>query len=84
MEGIGGSPTTRSEVTALAIPERFNMAWYFLDRNVEEGRGDRRCLLWRDEAFTYRDVQARANRCGQAPLGYCAFRTFSSANRLAE
>jgi len=53
-------------VTPLAIPERFNMAWYFLDRNVEEGRGDRRCLLWRDEAFTYRDVQARANRCGQA------------------
>ena len=42
------------------------MAWYFLDRNVEEGRGDRRCLLWRDDAFTYREVQARANRCGQA------------------
>ena len=42
------------------------MAWYFLDRNVEEGRGDRRCLLWRDDVFTYREVQARANRCGQA------------------
>jgi benzoate-CoA ligase family protein len=53
-------------VTALEFPERFNMAWYFLDRNVEEGRGDRRCLRWRDQAFTYRDVQARANRCGQA------------------
>jgi benzoate-CoA ligase family protein len=53
-------------VTALEFPERFSMAWYFLDRNVEEGRGDRRCLLWRDQAFTYRDVQARANRCGQA------------------
>jgi benzoate-CoA ligase len=53
-------------VTAFAFPERFNMAWYFLDRNVEEGRGDRRCLLWRDQAFTYRDVQAGANRCGQA------------------
>src|SRR6185436_19502502 len=23
-------------------------------------------LLWRDQTFTYRDVQARANRCGQA------------------
>jgi benzoate-CoA ligase len=53
-------------VTALAFPERFNMAWYFLDRNVAEGRGDRRCLLWRDQVFTYREVQARANRCGQA------------------
>jgi benzoate-CoA ligase family protein len=53
-------------VTALAFPERFNMAWYFLDRNVEEGRGNQQCLYWRDQAFTYREVQARANRCGQA------------------
>ena len=45
------------------------MAWYFLDRNVEEGRGDQRCLYWRDQAYTYREVQARANRCGQALRG---------------
>jgi benzoate-CoA ligase family protein len=50
----------------MAFPERFNMAWYFLDRNVEEGRGDKRCLFWRDQAFTYREVQARANRLGNA------------------
>ena len=42
------------------------MAWYFLDRNVEEGRGDKRCLYWRDQAFTYREVQAAANRLGNA------------------
>jgi benzoate-CoA ligase family protein len=53
-------------VTPLAFPERFNMAWYFLDRNVEEGRGDKRCLYYRDEAYTYREVQARANRFGNA------------------
>jgi benzoate-CoA ligase len=52
--------------TPIAFPERFNMAWYFLDRNVEEGRGDKRCLYHRDEAFTYREVQARANRFGNA------------------
>ena len=50
----------------LEFPERFNMAWYYLDRNVEEGRGDKRCLFWRDEAYTYREVQARANRFGNA------------------
>ncbi|HUG52899.1 MAG TPA: benzoate-CoA ligase family protein [Vicinamibacteria bacterium] len=50
----------------MEFPERFNMAWYFLDRNVEEGRGQKRCLLWRDQAFTYREVQARANRLGNA------------------
>ena len=48
------------------FPERFNMAWYFLDRNVEEGRGDKRCLYWRDDAYTYREVQARSNRFGNA------------------
>jgi len=31
-------------MTAMEFPERFNMAWYYLDRNVEEGRGDKRCL----------------------------------------
>jgi benzoate-CoA ligase family protein len=50
----------------MEFPERFNMAWYFLDRNVEEGRGDKRCLYYRDEAFTYREVQAQANRFGNA------------------
>ncbi len=50
----------------LEFPERFNMAWYFLDRNLEEGRGGKTCLYWRDLAFTYAEVQARANRFGNA------------------
>jgi benzoate-CoA ligase family protein len=48
------------------FPERFNMAWYFLDRNVEEGRGDKTCLYYRDESYTYREVQVRANRFANA------------------
>ncbi|HEX6738631.1 MAG TPA: benzoate-CoA ligase family protein [Vicinamibacteria bacterium] len=52
--------------TPMEFPERFNMAWYFLDRNVEEGRGDKRCLYYREEAYTYREVQAQANRFGNA------------------
>jgi len=48
------------------FPERFNMAWYFLDRNVEEGRAEDVCLLYRDERYTYREVQARANRFANA------------------
>jgi benzoate-CoA ligase len=47
---------------AMEFPERFNMAWYFLDRNVEEGRGDETCLYFREESYTYREVQARSNR----------------------
>ncbi len=52
--------------TPMDFPERFNMAWYFLDRNVEEGRGAKTCLYYRDEVFTYREVQARANRVAHA------------------
>jgi benzoate-CoA ligase len=48
------------------FPERFNMAWYFLDRNVEEGRGGKPCLYYRDEAYSYREVQARSNRFANA------------------
>jgi benzoate-CoA ligase len=46
----------------MTFPERFNMAWYFLDRNLEQGRGDKICLYYRDERYTYREVQDRANR----------------------
>ncbi len=48
------------------FPERFNMAHYFLDHNMEEGRGDKVCLYYRDERYTYREVQARANRFANA------------------
>ena len=50
----------------MEFPERFNMAWYFLDRNLEEGRGGKTCLYYRDEAWTYREVQARSNRFANA------------------
>ena len=50
----------------MEFPERFNMAWYFLDRNVEEGRGGKTCLHWRDESWTYAQVQAESNRFGNA------------------
>jgi benzoate-CoA ligase len=50
----------------LEFPERFNMAWYFLDKNLEEGRGGKTCLYWRDEAYTYAEVQARSSRFGNA------------------
>lgn len=49
---------------AMDFPERFNMAWYFLDRNLEEGRGGKTCLYWRDRSYTYAEVHSRANRFG--------------------
>jgi len=48
------------------FPERFNMARYFLDERVEEGRGDRLAVIDEAGRYSYRDVQAMANRVAHA------------------
>ena len=45
-------------------PEQFNIAEYFLDARIREGRGDRAALLTGSGTLTYRDVQALASRFG--------------------
>lgn len=49
-------------------PERFNIADYFLDARVREGRGQRTALITDQGALTYVEVQARANRFGRLLL----------------
>lgn len=43
-------------------PERLNCCAAFLDRWIEEGRGDAPCLFGLDVAWTYRELQERVNR----------------------
>src|SRR5437762_9880615 len=45
-------------------PEQFNMAEYFLDARIREGRGERPALLTGSGTLTYRDVHTLANRLG--------------------
>ena len=47
-------------------PERFNIADYFLDDRIREGRGDRIALRCDGDELTYAEVQAQANRTGNA------------------
>src|SRR5215207_4344667 len=49
-----------------AIPEQFNVATYFVDRNVEEGLGDNTAIEFGDERISYRQVLERVNRVGNA------------------
>jgi benzoate-CoA ligase family protein len=42
----------------------FNLATWFVDRRVEEGRGDRTALICRDENVTYAELAALVNRTG--------------------
>lgn len=48
----------------IAFPERFNLARYLLDDRIAEGRGDAPAVYEGDRVYTYRDVQALANRAG--------------------
>src|ERR1044072_9448580 len=50
----------------ISFPEQFNLATYFLDHNITEGRGDKVAVYYRDERYTYAEVQEMANRCGNA------------------
>ena len=44
--------------------ERFNLCSWFVDRHLEEGRGERVALLCGDRAVTYAELAAYVNRAG--------------------
>src|SRR5262249_37253651 len=54
------------EITASSIPDQFNAATYFVDRNVDQGRGDNVAIEYGDERITYRQVLDNVNRFGSA------------------
>jgi len=49
------------------IPETLNLATWFLDRNLEEGRGDR-IALHADRPVSYAELARLANRTGNVLL----------------
>lgn len=48
------------------IPRAFNVADYFVDRNLDEGRGDRTALICDGRSYSYNEVAALMNRVGNA------------------
>ena len=48
------------------LPEVFNVATYFVDRNVLDGRGEKIAIECGDEQVTYRKLLERTNRAGNA------------------
>jgi benzoate-CoA ligase len=54
---------------SLGVPEIFNAATHFVDRNVADGRGEHVAIECGDARVTYADVQRRVNRCGNALRG---------------
>ena len=55
-------------MTSVEIPDRFNAATFFIDRNVTEGRADRIAFLHEDRAVSYGRILELVNRVGNALL----------------
>lgn len=54
---------------SLNLPDRFNAADYFVDRNIREGRADKVAVICEDRAFTYEQIRVGVNRVGNALAG---------------
>src|SRR5437667_5456169 len=50
----------------VSIPEQFNVAQYFVDRNLDEGRGDVVAVFFRQHRLTYRRIWELVNRAANA------------------
>lgn len=52
----------------ILLPETFNVATWFVDRNIEEGRGEKIAIECGDERITYQQLLENTNRAGNALL----------------
>jgi benzoate-CoA ligase len=53
----------------ITLPETFNVATHFVDRNVQEGRGAKVAIECGDECVTYQQLLQKTNCVGNALLG---------------
>jgi benzoate-CoA ligase len=53
-------------IASESLPPEFNVATWFVDRNVAEGRGHRPAFFYEDRVLTYADIQDLTNRTGNA------------------
>ena len=68
---MGAFSTIDRSVTprTVSVPRDYNAAVDFVDRNVEDGRGDKVAVIDEIGRHTYADVARRVNRAGNAMLG---------------
>ncbi len=48
----------------IEIPERINLASYYLDSNLEAGRANKTAVYFEGKKFSYQDMATLANRVG--------------------
>jgi benzoate-CoA ligase family protein len=52
----------------LSLPEQFNAATAFLDRNIIEGRGAKTAIYYEGSSYSYQQIAELANRVGNSLL----------------
>lgn len=52
----------------ITLPDNFNVATWFVDRNVQEGRGGKIAIECGEERITYKQLLENTNRAGNALL----------------
>src|SRR6266446_7901758 len=51
-------------IPKIVLPDQFNIATAFLDRNLEEGRGSKTAIYFEGDSYTYAQIAELANRVG--------------------
>lgn len=57
---------TEERVGRVNIPAIFNAATYFVDRNLEEGKGAKTAVVYEGQEFSYSQIAEMTNRAGNA------------------
>ncbi len=60
--------STTASIPTIVVPDQFNAATAFLDRNLAEGRGARTAIYHEEVAYSYTQIAELANRAGNALL----------------
>ena len=54
----------KGEQLDVSLPVDINLGSYFLDVNLELGRGDKTALYYKDETYSFRDLWILTNKIG--------------------
>src|SRR5215470_20343301 len=60
--------TTLPTIPIVTVPDQFNVATAFLDRNIAQGRGAKTAIYHEGTAYSYAQIAELANRIGNGLL----------------
>src|SRR3990170_3546203 len=59
----------KGEQIEVSLPERLNLGCYYLDGNLEAGRGDKTAIYYKDRTYSFVDLWRVTNRVGNVFKG---------------